>query len=247
MRDIFISKHGQLLENWEEAFPKASAYVTLREVAGSDPAIFWVHVNANDGPWLRSTMVEIKEAFQTAKIVVLSNTPNQAEAVSVMSNGAVGYCHAYTSADVLAELETVVQHGGVWLGQDLLQTLINASKPLVNTATERVDKALALLTKREKEVALQASKGLSNKEIARELNITERTVKAHISASLEKLGVKDRLQLALVLNDKADTKQAKKTKKATANKKATKARPKTTKKKSKKSSKSKGSSLSLNA
>ncbi|CAN0295859.1 unnamed protein product, partial [Chrysoparadoxa australica] len=53
----------------------------------------------------------------------------------------------------------------------------------------------------EKQTALEAAKGFSNKEIARLLNITERTVKAHISKVYEKLGVKDRLQLALMLNN----------------------------------------------
>jgi DNA-binding NarL/FixJ family response regulator len=115
---------------------------------------------------------------------------------------------------VLKELKTVVMHGGVWLGRDLLQTLIGASRELVHNQSSKVDEALALLTTREKEVALLASTGLSNKEIARKLSITERTVKAHMSSSLEKLGVKDRLQLALVLNNKSNesTQKAKKKK-----------------------------------
>ena len=45
-----------------------------------------------------------------------------------------------------------------------------------------------------------AAKGAPNKVIARELGITERTVKAHISSSLDKLHIKDRIQLALLVN-----------------------------------------------
>jgi len=55
------------------------------------------------------------------------------------------------------------------------------------------------LTQREVEVATLLKQGLSNKLIARELNITERTVKAHIAAIFQKKGVKDRLHLALLL------------------------------------------------
>lgn len=241
MQDIFISKQNQLLDNWGQAFPKASAYISAREVTSNESAIFWVHVNANDQLWLENVMVDIKKAFQTAKIVILSNTPSQAEAITAMRNGAVGYCHAYTPSNVLLELKTVVLHGGVWLGQDLLHTLIGATKPLVHSTSERVNKALDLLTKREKEVALKASDGLSNKEIARMLKITERTVKAHVSASLEKLGVKDRLQLALVLNDKTATKQIKKTRKP----KRAKTGAKSTKKQSSKSQKTKVASTEL--
>jgi DNA-binding NarL/FixJ family response regulator len=162
-----------------------------------------VHANANNIAWLEKTMSDIQKKFAVSKIVVLANTPNQQDALSVMSAGAVGYCHAYSAAKMLKELRTVVMHGGVWLGNDLLQTLITATRSVVHNAPSNVEQALALLTKREKQIALEAAKGLSNKEIARIFNITERTVKAHISATLGKLGVKDRLQLALVLNEKA--------------------------------------------
>ena len=56
------------------------------------------------------------------------------------------------------------------------------------------------LSLREQEVAQLLARGNSNKEIARQLEITERTVKAHVSAMLEKLGARDRLQLSLIVN-----------------------------------------------
>lgn len=213
MRDIFVCPNGNMLENWEKAFPKALITISIRTVPVNEPVVFWVHANVNDVGWLKNTMADIQKKFQASKVVVLANTPNQQDALAVMAAGAVGYCHAYSDAKMLKELKTVVIHGGVWLGNDLLQSLIGATKPIVNNTSTNVEEALALLTMREKEIALEAAKGLSNKEIARTFNITERTVKAHISAVLEKLGVKDRLQLALVLNGKtsgltSDAKQA---------------------------------------
>ena len=202
MKDIFISPTGNMLDNWSSACPKAEVVDSLRTVSNKEPALFWIHANANHAAWLEKVLSEIERKFQTSKVVVLANTPSQTDALTVIKRGAVGYCHAYSAASVLKELKTVVLHGGIWLGNDLLQTLISATKTLVHSPSEKVEKALALLTDREKQVALEAAKGLSNKEIARVFNITERTVKAHISKSLEKLGVKDRLQLALVLNDK---------------------------------------------
>ena len=103
---------------------------------------------------------------------------------------------------MLSEAKAVVTHGGIWLGRDLLQRLITVSTNIVASQPERVAEKLALLTQREQQVALEAAKGLSNKEIARALNITERTVKAHLSSTFERLGIRDRLQLALILNDK---------------------------------------------
>jgi two-component system, NarL family, nitrate/nitrite response regulator NarL len=202
MRDIFICPHGNLLENWSEACPKAMVSAFVKAVPVGEPVLFWLHANADSQTWIENTIAEIIQKFNTSKVVVLANSPNQAEALVAISKGAVGYCHAYSPAKVLSELKTVVLHGGIWLGRDLLQTLIGATRELVHNEPKQVHHALALLTPREKEVALQAAVGLSNKEIAKKLKITERTVKAHISATFERLGVKDRLQLALVLNER---------------------------------------------
>ena len=56
------------------------------------------------------------------------------------------------------------------------------------------------LTEREYAVAVAVGKGLNNREIAESLGITERTVKAHLTAIFEKLGLRDRVQLALTVN-----------------------------------------------
>ncbi len=225
MRDIFICPHGNLLENWSEACPKAMVSAFVKTVPVGEPVLFWLHANANGQAWIEKTMAEINAKFKTSKVVVLANSPNQAEALAAISKGVVGYCHAYSSGKVLSELKTVVLHGGIWLGRDLLQTLIGASRELVHNPSEQVHQALTLLTPREKEVALQAATGSSNKEIARTLKITERTVKAHISSSLERLGVKDRLQLALVLNGKVGEPARTKSKKSTKVEKPSKVVP----------------------
>jgi two-component system, NarL family, nitrate/nitrite response regulator NarL len=204
MQDIFVCPNGEMLENWKKAFPRALVTSTLKAVPINEPVLLWVHANADNKAWLDQIMTELGLEFKSTKVVVLANTPNQPDALAVMARGIVGYCHAYSSAKLLKELKTVVMHGGLWLGQDLLKTLIEATKTLVHNTSENVAQALSQLTTREKQVALEAAGGLSNKEIARELAITERTVKAHMSSAFEKLGVKDRLQLALVLNEKLD-------------------------------------------
>ncbi len=202
MRDIFVCPNGMMLDNWKKAFPKALVTASLKTIPVNEPVLFWVHANANNKDWLDETMLELSQKFKGYKVVVLANTPNQPDALAVMTSGCVGYCHAYSEASMLKELRTVVMHGGIWLGPDLLQTLIGATRKLVHNSSENVAKALSLLTTREKQVALEAAEGSSNKEIARSLDITERTVKAHISAILEKLNIKDRLHLALVLNER---------------------------------------------
>jgi two-component system nitrate/nitrite response regulator NarL len=207
VQDIFISPLNSGLASWVEAFPKAKITATVNvkppKTQKIAPVIFWLHMNEDRQEWLTNTIRLIQQKYENAKIIVLANTPNQAEAFHAMSMGVVAYSHAYSPVLVLAEIKTVISHGGVWLGQDLLKRIIEVSTSLAGNQAEQVNQHLKSLTKREKEVAVEAAKGLSNKEIARILNITERTVKAHLSSTFERLGAKDRLHLALMLNKKA--------------------------------------------
>lgn len=206
MQDFFISPLNDGLTNWVEAFAKAKIAATVNpkptKIQKNTPLIFWLHMNQDRQEWLTNTIDLIKKKYSSAKIVVLANAPNQAEAFHAMSLGVVAYAHAYSPAFVLAEMKTVISHGGVWIGPDLLKRIIEVSTSLAGNQLEQVNQHLKLLTKREKEVAIEAAKGLSNKEIARILKITERTVKAHLSSTFERLGAKDRLHLALMLNKK---------------------------------------------
>lgn len=205
MRDLFICPRNSLLANWSDACPEAKVYASLAAVRTSkkDDYVFWLHADVNSRQWIADCIVGILREFHNARIIVLANVPNQTEALLALGQGAIGYCHAYSQAAVLKEVKAVVSHGGIWLGHDLLQSLIDVSKALVGNQPDQISETMALLTKREREVALKASTGLSNKEIARALKITERTVKAHLSATFERLGIKDRLQLAIMLNDRS--------------------------------------------
>jgi two-component system, NarL family, nitrate/nitrite response regulator NarL len=204
IQDIFISPLSEALVSWVDAFPKAkmAAAVQLKptKVEKELQLVFWLHMNEDRQQWLTNTIALIQKKYKNAKIIVLANAPNQAEALHALSLGAMGYSHTYSAPEVLKEIKMVISHGGLWLGQELLQRLIEISTKLVGNQAEYVQNLMTKLSKREKEVAIEAAKGLSNKEIARILGITERTVKAHLAAIFECLGAKDRLHLALMLN-----------------------------------------------
>jgi two-component system nitrate/nitrite response regulator NarL len=202
MQDIFISPLSEGLMSWVEAFPKAKLISEVKptESQNEEAILFWLHMNEDRQQWLTNAIMLIQKNYKKSKIIVLANVPIQAEALYSLSLGAVGYCHAYSAPEVLKEIKTVISHGGLWLGSELLKRLIEVSAKLVSNQPKHVENLLAQLTKRQKDVAIEAAKGLSNKEIARILKITERTVKAHLAATFECLKVKDRLQLALMLN-----------------------------------------------
>ena len=207
MQDIFISALPALLDSWAEAFPKATLFNAVpasiarpkRKVSNTATTIFWLHIN-DDKSWLANTMALIAKEHVGAKVVVLANMPSQPEAVQVLGLGAMGYCHAYMASAVLKEIRSVVSHGGLWLGQDLLQRLIEVSTSRIGNQPEYVEGLLAKLTNREKEVAMEAAKGLSNKEIARQLGIAETTVKIHVQHILRKLSLTSRVQVAVFAN-----------------------------------------------
>lgn len=206
MQHIFISQLSAVMNSWSEAFPAAFIFADLPKVNAKKvlkkdlETTFWLHMNEDRQQWMAKTIATILSEYKNAKIVVLVNVPNHAESLHALSLGARGYCHAFAAPSVLKEITAVISNGGVWLGKELLQRLIEVSTRLISNQPEYVQGLLNQLTKREKEVALEASKGLSNKEIARILGITERTVKAHLASTFTRLGAKDRLQLALMLN-----------------------------------------------
>lgn len=206
MQDIFVSTAQECLDNWKKAFPKCkliqhSFQLESVLVAEQGQAVmFWLHMH--DKLNLTAAIAAIVKHCPFAKIVVLDNDPSHTQSLQALSAGAMGYAHAYSAPKLLTEVKAVISHGGIWLGQQLLQRLIETSTKLAGGSPEYVDNLLKQLTKREQQVALEAAKGQSNKEIARVLNITERTVKAHLAATFERLRVKDRLQLALMLNKK---------------------------------------------
>lgn len=126
-------------------------------------------------------------------IMVGSGHPSDDEATQVVSAGCTGYVHAYSPLTVLDSALTTIAAGGLWLGRSLITRMLRQIDQLLTT-TESWAKNL---TSREKEVAERAAKGDSNQDIADALGISERTVRAHISAVFDKLGVSDRLKLAL--------------------------------------------------
>jgi DNA-binding NarL/FixJ family response regulator len=134
-------------------------------------------------------------------VIVASLKPNDDEGRRMLAGGAKGYVHAYMGKEALGTALSVVAEGGVWLGASLLTRLLQQLERAAAGATSADTKAWQLrLTTREKEVAERAARGMGNQAIADELGITERTVRAHISAVFEKLGVPDRLMLALVVH-----------------------------------------------
>ena len=138
--------------------------------------------------------LEMCTAYPHVKILVLSAQPNFNEGMSLLQKGIRGYGNLYMQKVHLIQALSTIKNSAVWLYPEMMQSLILlGSNAIIN------EDALETLSVREREVAREIEKGLSNKEIASALGITERTVKAHLSHVYEKLEVSDRLALAMLL------------------------------------------------
>lgn len=201
MRHLFLSDRAEPLPNWREAFPEADilAYPILGEVLVSKPgeALVWVHLQ-QDGADPIGRLRAAALAAPGCRLVVLSNVPAEAEGAAILEAGSVGYTSALAVPELLRQIAAVVGNGGLWIGPELMQRLLSALAGL--TQRPYTCPGLDKLSSREREVALAVARGESNKEVARKLDISERTVKAHLSAAFEHLGVRDRLQLSILIN-----------------------------------------------
>lgn len=170
--------------------------------------------------WHLTPGVSVADQFQTlrqrapgAVVVAMSDVPNDLEALAVFSVMAKGYCNTHAGREVLIKVAQVVESGGLWIGESIMHRLLNlpvvpaaAVTPVVSAASEVKSEPKGLwdahLTLREREVASAISVGATNRQIADQMGITERTVKAHVGSVLEKLHLKNRLQLALLVKDR---------------------------------------------
>jgi len=145
--------------------------------------------------------IELRNASPLSRIFLLSDQPHEDEGMTFLKLGIVGYANTYISAERLAEAVRIISSGAVWLGQKVMQRLILDSYARAKEqAASDSARLLATLTKREREIANLIAQGQSNLEIAANLDITERTVKAHLSSIYEKTKTGSRLNLALLIN-----------------------------------------------
>jgi len=134
--------------------------------------------------------------FSKLKTLVLSETPEFSDAMKALEHGARGYGNTYMSLVHLNQAIETIKNEAVWLYPKIMNKLISHGSKL---SEKKESTHLQYLSQREKDVALEIQEGKSNKEIAVSLEITERTVKAHLSHIFEKLDVHDRLALAMLL------------------------------------------------
>ncbi len=134
---------------------------------------------------------ELRARGSAARVLVLTSATEPASASLAVRSGAAGVLYKDVDPDALVRAIRSVHDGHLLLAPEAAGTLVRIAAPWSVTG-------LDALTSREREVLAEIAKGRSNREIARALGVAEKTVKAHVSAILSKLGVQDRTQAALM-------------------------------------------------
>jgi DNA-binding NarL/FixJ family response regulator len=196
---------------WLEAFPqgrKVDAATLNAQIADGKTTSYIVWLGTDNPQW-RQTLQQTTASHAGTRFVVVTGSPEPAEGLSALDAGAMGYTHSYALPELLREVAMVVDHGGLWAGPDLIKRLVASTSAALarlpepahgpGTVAQGYAKAWATLSAREAQVASHVAQGKSNKEVADQLFVSERTIKAHLGSIFEKLGVRDRLQLALLV------------------------------------------------
>jgi DNA-binding NarL/FixJ family response regulator len=139
---------------------------------------------------------EIAKMSSAVRPILLTAGVEKTEVASALQMGARGIVLKDSATQLLFKAIRCVMKGEYWVGRDSVADLVAALRQHQNSAESAARRGFGL-TPRELEVVAAIVTGLQNKEIARKLGVSEDTVKHHISNVFDKLGVSNRLELAL--------------------------------------------------
>lgn len=196
MDDHFIVINGlryffQTQENIQIVGHALNGEEALEKVGKLRPDIILMDIKMPNMNGIEATK-RIKENFPDSKIIVLTGFSDRDSILEAIKAGAIGYQLKDVDPDILMETILTAMDGKRTIHPDVANKLVT----LVEADTE-AQRRLDDLTNKEKEVLYHITLGQSNKEIAVDLNITDKTVKTHISRIFGKMEVQDRTQAAL--------------------------------------------------
>lgn len=136
----------------------------------------------------------IKQAVPSAKIVMLTISDEEADLYDAIKAGAMGYLLKEISIDEVAADIRAVYNGQSLISPSMASKLLSEFASMIKNKDDRPQLPTPRLTDREMEVLRLVAKGLNNRDIAKQLFISENTVKNHIRNILEKLQLHSRME-----------------------------------------------------
>jgi two-component system, NarL family, nitrate/nitrite response regulator NarL len=151
----------------------------------------------------QKVFASIQEARLTGRVIMLTSGEAKEDFVEAVRQGCCGIVPKHTSTELLLKSVRKVHAGEFWLDRattaEVIRRLAKKSGAANGTSSSRlgVRDQGAALSQREREIVILVAQGFKNKEMAERMFISEQTVKNHLHNIFDKLGVSDRLELAL--------------------------------------------------
>ncbi len=163
------------------------------------PSLILCHQSLFEGDYNHQLSALTQQCPKSRVLIIGPSRPMTIQ-IAALKQGARGYFNEDLPLEKLHDAMQLVLNGEVWVERHVISGLIDelTHKPKISDAQRQ---ALETLSPKEMEVANLVSHGATNKMIARQMNITERTVKAHLTAIFQKMNLPDRLSLAILFRD----------------------------------------------
>ena len=148
-----------------------------------------------------SGLVLVRAQFPLIPVVVVSGSEDSSVIVRALSLGAAGFIPKSTPVPAMHTAVSAVLEGGEWIPEGI------DPEATVDREADEIARRMSTLTPQQMRVLMMLREGLLNKQIAYELSVSEATIKAHVSAILQKLKVESRTQ-AVIAASRLDGDQA---------------------------------------
>jgi two-component system, NarL family, nitrate/nitrite response regulator NarL len=169
----------------------------LKALNEKQPDIAVIGSNLHDGPLTGFKVLrELQASHSKCKTIMLIDSPEREIVVEAFRRGAHGVISRDELFETLCECVRAVDQGQIWVRAEELRFLVDA---VVESASPRIlnAKGVALLTKQEQGVVRLVAEGLTNRDIGRQMNLSENTVRNYVFRIFDKLGTSNRVELAL--------------------------------------------------
>jgi DNA-binding NarL/FixJ family response regulator len=187
---------AQVLPDWDihEADSVASLFAALEKLKQLDLLLLDLTMPGAQG---FSALVQARAHYPAVPVIVISGRDDSRIIERTLAHGAAGFVPKSSPPDSLVEAVKAVQRGELWIPRKASSGTEHAAATLDRQEADAASR-LATLTPQQFRVLSMLSAGLLNKQIAAELNVSEATVKAHMTAVMQKLGAGNRTQAVLL-------------------------------------------------
>jgi two-component system NarL family response regulator len=203
---LMASGDSEMLQRWRAACDETATVVEVRSLdtllqclATLRPVIVIWDTRMVRGGAAR-TVDLLRDGRRNLRIVACTADLSEDHELALFLAGIRGLCAHDVRPEMLRQVLDAVERGELWIRRALVPKLVDSLTLGDDASATGQTGRFAILTPREIEIARLIGQGASNKTIARQLAITERTVKAHLTTIFRKTGTDDRVKLALFVS-----------------------------------------------